>query len=674
MAAGIYAGGDPWTYAEQRQCVGWDDKGCDQILCDILDASGQERTGTFSPRCIPCRDKRRSAQQRDAPSHKYKRKRPQRRENVPEAVKENRPKTAAVWKAALIHVIEEEGVSVGEAAARLGRSTSAVERHRDRDAAFAARLEAAKLSARSGPIDRQGTLTFGEFSAKYFDRTHYAHQLRIAEEIDRLNPRDVAMVLAWPESGKTATIEDWINRTLALDPTHRIRIISESQDLAIRIVGACSRRFRELDDYAAFIGRYGPFYEKGQERAYAKPWTSNQITLWKNPGKERDRNLVAQSWSGANYGSRIDTLIIDDVISQRNVNQSQEIFERIRGTFFNRGVEMRTIIVGTRIKPGDFYDKMDDAGLITRHLYVPVVGGLGAEPGEPTTPKMWEHRLRHDGSSCCPPGMERKCPKNGEWLSPLEFLDLLKFQSGEQTWWASYMQNPRDDAVSTFGANIEACKDLARTVGPAGNGLNVCSIDPALGGGTALVAANISHDKLSILDAYTVRGLARTEEQIDLIRHFAEKYRPIVFVIEFDAQQKGLGNDERVRDLGRRMGFQVVPHITRGQKFDVPYNVASMNQSFIRHEISIPWSGDETQRRLADLEYQLRGWRIPPIDEMTGRPKKDRQVQDLVMALWFIWRYWMQHRSAPTGQYAPAKRPSWIPHDPRRHRHMSARP
>ena len=175
----------------------------------------------------------------------------------------------------------------------------------------------------------------------------------------------MCLFLIWPEAGKTSTIEDYICKTLAEDPNHRFRIISEGQDLSKRIVGTCARRFTETNDYPHFQARYGPFYEKGQERQ-GKPWTTDQITVWKNSGMERDRSLVAQSWSGANYGSRIDTLIIDDVQSQRNYGQSEEIFRRIRGTFFNRGKEMRTLIVGTRIGPDDFYDRMMNAGLITR--------------------------------------------------------------------------------------------------------------------------------------------------------------------------------------------------------------------------------------------------------------------------------------------------------------------
>lgn len=653
---GTYADLTPYTYLENRRCV---EPECWAPLPDIGD-----RPGLFSPRCIPHREARLKEKQK---GDRHKRPHPKAKpvnERKPRETKQTVAARCQRWKDALCAAVADEGIAVAEGLRRLDVSMGAYERQRSRDPVFRANIDRAKLVGKGHDTDtRRGDLPFGEFAQLYFHRTHFTHQLRMIDEIERLDAQDVVMILASPESGKTSTLEDYINKTLAQDPTHRFRIVSESQDLAIRIVGACARRFRETEIYPAFIARYGPFYEKGQERAYAKPWTSNQLTLWKNPGTERDRNLVAQSWNGANYGSRIDTLIIDDVISQRNVGQSQEIFERIRGTFFNRGVEMRTIIIGTRIKPGDFYDKMDDAGLVTRHIYIPATGGLGAGPGEPTTPEMWQYRLKHSGTACCPPGIDRTCPKNGEWLSPKEYLDLIRFKAGEETWWASYMQNPRDDAVSTFGANLDDCKDKERTIGPLPDGLGVLSIDPALGGGTALVAAVLSADRLRVVDSHNVRGLAKTEQQIELIEQYARRYRPAILIVEYDAQQKGLGNDDRLRALGRQLGFQIVPHITRGQKFDVPYAVASMNQSFIRREISIPWGDPETVDKMEQLVYQLRGWRIPE------EGKKDRQVQDLVMALWFIWRYWMGHRDGGGERYAPAKRPSWVPRDPRRHLH-----
>ncbi len=316
-------------------------------------------------------------------------------------------------------------------------------------------------------------VTFPAFTERFFPdrRPHQPQQLRIADRLDALGPRDIYMFLIWPEAGKTSTFEDYICRKLALDPSHRFRIVSEAQDLSKRIVGTCKRRFTSDSDYPAFITRFGPFYEAGQERD-GKPWSAEQITLNTNPSTERDYNLVASSWSSATYGSRIDTLILDDIMSQKNFNQSEEIFHRIRGTFFNRGLEMKTLIVGTRIGPGDFYERMLDAGLVTKYEILPAAGpakvsGLGdIGDGEPTVPEFWEgpaSRMHHNGGVCCH-GF-RTCPRDSSALTPREYMELIRHQSGEDTWWAAYQQNPATVTRSTFGQLLDRCFDMSRSYG-----------------------------------------------------------------------------------------------------------------------------------------------------------------------------------------------------------------
>lgn len=302
---------------------------------------------------------------------------------------------------------------------------------------------------------------FQQFTTRYFPdrKPHLAQQLRIVAELNNLRPREVCLFLVWPEAGKTSTFEDHICRTLALDPDHRFRIVSEAADLSKRIVGTCARRFTQDQDYKTFIRDFGPFYEKGQER-HGRPWTTEQLTVLKNSGAERDRSLVASSWTSAVYGSRIDTLILDDIQSQRNFGQSEEIFRRIRGTFFNRGLEMRTLIVGTRIGPGDFYERMLDAGLVSRYVKLPAAD----VEGEPTVPEFWDqHTMIHDGGPCCQ-GF-RVCPRDQSRLTSREFMELIRHQSGEDTWWSAYQQNPIADERSSFGRYLDGCKDLDRLVG-----------------------------------------------------------------------------------------------------------------------------------------------------------------------------------------------------------------
>jgi len=374
-----------------------------------------------------------------------------------------------VAKARRVKILElvRSGMGVATAVSETGISRNTYNYYRREYREWAQEVSAAQKHIRDGRKAGKAPggipERFDEFVERFFPdrRPHQPQQLKIADRLDSLGPRDIYMFLIWPEAGKTSTFEDYICRKLATDPGHRFRIVSEAQDLSKRIVGTCKRRFTSEADYAAFITKFGPFYEPGQERN-GKPWTTEQITLLTNPSTERDYNLVASSWSSATYGSRIDTLILDDIMSQKNYGQSEEIFSRIRGTFFNRGLEMKTLIVGTRIGPGDFYERMLDAGLVTQYEILPAAD----RDGNPTVPEFWEgpaSRMRHTGGVCCK-GF-RDCPRDSRRLTAREYMELIRHQSGEDTWWAAYQQNPATVTRTTFGQLVDRCLDLDRTLG-----------------------------------------------------------------------------------------------------------------------------------------------------------------------------------------------------------------
>jgi hypothetical protein len=262
-------------------------------------------------------------------------------------------------------------------------------------------------------------------------------------------------------------IEDYICKTLALHPDHRFRVVSSNADHARRMLDMCKRRLTDGDTFPEFLARFGPFYQKNQERS-GKPWSATEFTVWKSSGGERDRSLKASGWEAATLGSRIDTLIWDDVQTPENYGEVDKIFYRLRSTYFSREKSMRTIIVGNRVGANDLYDQLTDAGLITRRVEVPATGALGADAGAPSVPEWWyDPDLRHQrGGPCC--GGEnpwRVCPHNGKPLTPQEFVDLTKHTVGPQAWYALYQQNPIHNSLSTFGEALDGCLDLTRRVG-----------------------------------------------------------------------------------------------------------------------------------------------------------------------------------------------------------------
>lgn len=360
----------------------------------------------------------------------------------------------------------ESGQTLKAAREMFGVSEVAYSRLRSRDRAFAARVDGLRDRVRSMSGQGGEVRSFGGFVEKYFGMTHMPHQLRIADELESLQPRSVTMVLCWPQAGKTSTIENYMVRQLALEPNHRFRVVSEAQNLSRRIVQACQRRFTDTGLYPEFIGRYGPFFQAGQARG-GRPWGADEFTVYGASGVERDRSVVASSWRSSLYGSRIDTLIIDDVQSQNNINDAAEILKIVQGTLFSREIEMRTLIVGTRIAAGDFYDRILDAGLVTKLVQIPVSGGMGADAGEPTCPEFWNRNVFHDGKGVCCPRRLRTCPADGSKVTPREYMELLRFQTSEEIWEAAYMQDPQVAGVYPFAGAIDNCLDRSRSVGCA---------------------------------------------------------------------------------------------------------------------------------------------------------------------------------------------------------------
>jgi hypothetical protein len=382
-------------------------------------------------------------------------------------------------KRAAVEASLRNGDTVEAALELAGMSKASYQKYRSQYAEWSARWDRAKLVGRSvrgedfTAADMDGPLhvpaLFSDFIGKFFpDRDEPLTQhLLLAETLTGLRPREVVLFLLWPGAGKSSVIEDYICKTLAMDPDHRFRVVSSNADHAKRMLDMCKRRLTDTETYPEFIARFGPFYTKNQERA-GKPWSANEFTVWKSSGGERDRSMKASGWEAATLGSRIDTLIWDDVQTPENYGEVDKIFYRLRSTYFSREKSMRTIIVGNRVGPNDLYDQLADAGLITRRVEIPAAGALGVDSGAPSVPEWWhDPALIHErGGPCC--GGEnpwRACPNNRKPFSPQEFLDMTKHAVGPQAWHSLYQQDPIHNSLSTFGEALEGCLDPSRRAG-----------------------------------------------------------------------------------------------------------------------------------------------------------------------------------------------------------------
>lgn len=522
------------------------------------------------------------------------------------------------------------GWMIKDALSKVGRSRQAYEKWRKEDPRFRDRM----LAARAGRDDSTlAGMDFVRFRKLYLDRETPLHHLRMIEAIESAEPDSITMILAPPEAAKTSLMTDYYNYLLGpVDPNFRIAVISEGRDLATKIVGQVKQRMVEESMFGPYINQFGPFRSEGRDSG--KPWNANFFTVSKAKLDEKEFSLEARGAGSTLYGGRFDLIVLDDIQSDRNLNSTQQLLNYIRQTVLTRPArgKGRTIIVGTRVGVGDIYETMLDEDMVDNLIQIPALSA--SIPRDEMFVKVGK-RVELVG------GVEERV--ESYWPEYWPLIDLAKRRQkvGEEVWQRVYMQRPADGSLVTFPEKaLEDAKDRSRTIDGALGGslgvMNVFGVDPAIGGWAGLVAAAYTPDKLYLLDCENIKGLSRTEELLDLVSRFATLWRPSVGVFEVDGYGKGLANDDRLAVIASRLHFDVIPHETRRRKADPVMGVASMASAFLEGEISVPWGDERSRVRFAELFEELRRWR-PDVPARLLR-------QDLVMALWFVWRHWQQWR------------------------------
>jgi hypothetical protein len=322
-------------------------------------------------------------------------------------------------------------------------------RARSRDREWASKVSAArgetlrdrKLTEadRRDPL-RVANLTHEEWCAEYLNMVHRPSQLRIADALDRCEPGEIIMVNVWPGVGKSTSCLNWATKKLCRDPNHRIALVGASQDLTRKFVGRLENRFVDTANFQRMIDTFGPFKEDGRD---GKPWSADHFRVAKATHDEADYSVQAYAWGSLAYGSRVDTLIIDDVQSRKTLSQTETILDNLRATWFTRdsaSAALRIIIVGTRIGPGDVYEAFLEDGIVDQHIMLTAAG----PDGEPTEPEFWERKGKG---------------------TPRENMERQRKLVREEGWFAGYQQNPIANEVSTFGMYIADALDHDRRYG-----------------------------------------------------------------------------------------------------------------------------------------------------------------------------------------------------------------
>lgn len=554
-----------------------------------------------------------------------------------------------------------QGAMVKEALATVGRSQSWYDVQR-KDAEWAAQVDRIKAYV-SAPERRPNSLPdFPEFCEKYLGMKLWPHQLAWFDVLEGREPRWVHPSMTYscgsagasrvlinvpPNHAKTMTISiAYVLWKLLGDTTMTVLLISKTQEFAKKILWAIKQRLTH-PRYADLQLAFGP---PDGFKASADMWTANRVYLWgdQRDSGEKDPSIEAVGMGGQIYGNRARLILVDDAIVLSNASQWQSQQDWIRQEVASRiGPDDQIVVVGTRVAPIDLYRELRnpehyaDEEVPWTIFSMPAVLEYADEIEDWVT--LWPITDE--------PFSDRDRPRDDgfyeRWTG--KRLSKVRNEVGARRWGLVYQQQDMEDDATFDHICVRGSIDGFRGTGilvPGAVGVPanmqapyvICTIDPAVKGNTAacVYAVDRRTGKRYILDMKVITG-PTPKQMREMIEMLTTKYTPHEWIVEANAYQLALVQDETITAYLAARGIPMKPHYTNNNKMDDDYGVASMSVLFGTTAV-------DGQRRVhqGDNLISLPNQSTPGIkmlvDELIAWtpniPTKHRR-QDTVMALWF---------------------------------------
>ena len=497
----------------------------------------------------------------------------------------------------------EEGVKVEDACRAVGKSVKSYEYYRASDPQFKEAIDLARvIKSRGGTVsDEDKNISFEDFRSKYLNSQTFPHQRNIISLLENGEPewlhgnmiyekgfKNYVLVNMPPEHAKSMTVSiDYVTYLIVTDPNVRIKLVSKTQQMAKEFLYAVKQRLTS-PQWAELQRRYAPV--EGF-KATADKWTADSIYIERESG-EKDPTLQALGIGGQIYGARADYIIIDDAVTLTNCGEYEKQIRWIQQEVITRvGPTGKILVVGTRVDPLDMYremrnpDRYPEGASPWTYLAMPAVLEFKDDP------KDWETLWPKSDRPWT--GEEDKADENGlypRWDG--ENLRRRRSVLDPKTWAMVYQQQDVESTAIFTPENVRGSVSGMRSIGPIIRGapghpdtLNdeyiVAAMDPAMSGDTfsVIMAGDRTTGKRYLLDAS--RMPAPTPAQIrELIFSWTDKYKPKVWVIEKNAFQLFLTQDEQINKFLATRGIRLVQHYTGGNKMDAEFGVASMAPLF----------------------------------------------------------------------------------------------
>lgn len=580
------------------------------------------------------------------------------------------------------------GASVREAMQAVGRSAETWKDWRKNDPDFRKRADTVGERVKRGETTKTPVPDFPEFAEKYLFQPLPMHQLRAWDVMNGEAPRDFwlepdengerhqryplmryqvgaegtdQVILNFPPNhGKSTTwTVNWVTWLINRDPSIRIIIVSKTQRLAKQFLLAVKQRLTH-PKYEAMHAAFGP--EGGwrsDDKADGLAWREDMIYVRGRDPSEKDPTIQALGIGGQIYGSRADLVVLDDSEDLTNYGSyeahaewiAQEVSSRLEPEEGDQeGTGGRLVILGTRVGGTDVYRHLRDTAKDLEddptytYFSQPAILENEHSPEWQTWVVLWPERMG--------PKVIRK-KRNA-------FTNARHFQ-------LIYQQNdvPDDATFPDEAVNASINKRRfhgAMTPNAPGHraqgqqGLYVVAAwDPASSSGyNAMIVIGVDkqHGKRArrwVLDVWTKKGVY-PQESLDRVKEWTTKYKVNEWRIEKNAVQQFITQLPELRQYLAGNGVRLKEHTTGENKYDPNMGVEGVLQPLFLNTVEmlegrlVPRSrggvmtGPEPD---GDARIDLPASRhCPGVDSLksqlvTWEPDKKRQVQDLVMALWF---------------------------------------
>jgi hypothetical protein len=567
----------------------------------------------------------------------------------------------------LINLVRQ-GRTIADALNVIGRSRSWYDTQRREAEGFAAYIDNARLRTSDLADEaRSGLSDFAEFSEKYLGAKVWDHMLNVVDMLEGKEPRWLHSAMTYekgsaglsrllvnvpPNHAKTMTITiNYVTYRVVKNPNINVIVISKTQEQAKKFLYAIKQRLTH-PRYADLQAAFGP---TDGYKATADMWSANKIYLGADVRESdaKDPTIEAIGMGGQVYGARADLIVLDDVVTLSNAGEWAKQQEWIRQEVASRlppgGGQL--LVVGTRVSATDLYKELRNPqhytdGIVPwSYLSMPAVLEYADNPEDWKT--LWaksEQPLTEDDTP----------DENGyfdRWTGPR--LTAVRNEAGPSKWSLVYQnldiaENAIFDPMCVRGAVNGMRKSGALIAGAAGhpespqNFYRIIGIDPAMSGDTAAVAYAVDRrtHKRYVMDVHVMSSPTPAAIR-SLIREWTDAYKPHTVIVESNAFQLFLTQDEEIRNFLSTRGINYRPHYTGNNKQDPEFGVASLaplfgtvikrdgNNNNLKHadDNMIELPDASRNEHIKKLIEQLVVWQ-PGVQ---GKKLK----MDAVMALWF---------------------------------------